>query len=86
MESGLQYVVICEGDEGGEILGLCDCVSVMYDGCLIDGIVFDSFYECGLMLIFGVNQVIFGWIEGLQLMLVGDEFIFYILIEFGYGD
>lgn len=85
-ESGLQYVVIREGDEGGETPGPRDRVSVMYDGRLTDGTVFDSSYERGSTSTFGVNQVISGWTEGLQLMSVGDEFIFYIPTELGYGD
>lgn len=84
-ESGLQYVVIREGEEGGETPGPRDRVSVMYDGRLIDGTVFDSSYERGSTATFGVNQVISGWTEGLQLMSVGDEFIFYIPTELGYG-
>lgn len=85
-DSGLQYVVIREGDEGGDMPGPRDRVSVMYDGRLTDGTVFDSSYERGSTSTFGVNQVISGWTEGLQLMSVGDEFIFYIPTELGYGD
>lgn len=85
-ESGLQYVIVREGEEGGDTPGPRDRVSVMYDGRLTDGTVFDSSYERGSTATFGVNQVISGWTEGLQLMSVGDEFIFYIPTELGYGD
>lgn len=85
-ESGLQYVVVREGEEGGDTPGPRDRVSVMYDGRLTDGTVFDSSYERGSTSTFGVGQVISGWTEGLQLMSVGDEFIFYIPTELGYGD
>eukprot|EP00581_Thalassiosira_minuscula_P037483 CAMPEP_0184470806 /NCGR_PEP_ID=MMETSP0740-20130409/95048_1 /TAXON_ID=385413 /ORGANISM="Thalassiosira miniscula, Strain CCMP1093" /LENGTH=113 /DNA_ID=CAMNT_0026847049 /DNA_START=148 /DNA_END=485 /DNA_ORIENTATION=+ len=85
-ESGLQYVIVREGEEGGDTPGPRDRVSVMYDGRLVDGTVFDSSYERGSSATFGVNQVISGWTEGLQLMSVGDEFIFYIPTELGYGD
>lgn len=84
-ESGLQYVIVREGEEGGATPGPRDRVSVMYDGRLIDGTVFDSSYERGSSVTFGVGQVISGWTEGLQLMSVGDEFIFYIPTELGYG-
>ena len=84
-ESGLQYVVVRESEEDSEMPGPRDRVSVMYDGRLTDGTVFDSSYERGSSATFGVNQVISGWTEGLQLMSVGDEFIFYIPTELGYG-
>ncbi len=84
-DSGLQYVVVREGPEDGVTPGPNDRVSVMYDGRLIDGTVFDSSYEKGSTVTFGVGQVISGWTEGLQLMSEGDEFIFYIPTELGYG-
>lgn len=84
-ESGLQYVIVREGEEDGVTPGPRDRVSVMYDGRLIDGTVFDSSYERGSTATFGVNQVIPGWTEGLQLMSTGSEFIFYIPTELGYG-
>lgn len=84
-ESGLQYVVVREGEDGGDSPGPRDRVSVMYDGRLTDGTVFDSSYERGSTATFGVNQVISGWTEGLQLMSLNDEYIFYIPTELGYG-
>ena len=84
-ESGLQYIIVREGDEGGDVPGPRDRVSVMYDGRLVDGTVFDSSYARGSTSTFGVGQVISGWTEGLQLMSVGSEFIFYIPTELGYG-
>jgi len=47
--------------------------------------VFDSSYQRGMASTFGVGQVISGWTEGLQLMSVGDEFVFYIPTDLGYG-
>ncbi|MEL7539856.1 MAG: FKBP-type peptidyl-prolyl cis-trans isomerase [Pseudomonadota bacterium] len=85
-ESGLQYVVVREGEEGDDTPGPRDRVSVMYDGRLTDGTVFDSSYARGSSSTFGVDQVISGWTEGLQLMSIGDEFIFYIPSELAYGD
>lgn len=85
-ESGLQYVVLREGEEGGVSPGPRDEVSVLYEGRLIDGTVFDSAYERGEPISFGVNQVIPGWTEGLQLMSVGDQYMFYIPANIAYGD
>ncbi len=85
-ESGLQYVVLREGDEDGISPGPRDEVSVLYEGRLVDGTVFDSAYERGTTSSFPVNRVIPGWTEGLQLMSVGDQFMFYIPAEIAYGD
>ncbi len=84
-ESGLQYIIVREGEDGGAMPEPQDEVSVMYDGRLVDGTVFDSSYERGSPITFGVGQVIPGWTEGLQLMSVGDEFIFYIPNDLAYG-
>lgn len=83
--SGLQYVIVREGPEDGASPTARDTVSVHYDGRLIDGTRFDSSYERGSTSSFGVGQVIPGWTEGLQLMSEGDEFVFYIPTEIGYG-
>lgn len=85
-ESGLQYIVVNEGPEDGAVPTARDRVSVMYEGRLIDGTVFDSSYARGTTSSFGVSEVIKGWTEGLQLMSQGDEFIFYIPTELAYGD
>lgn len=85
-ESGLQYIVVSEGPEGGAVPTARDRVSVMYEGRLTDGTVFDSSYARGTTSSFGVSEVIKGWTEGLQLMSQGDEFIFYIPTELAYGD
>ena len=82
-ESGLQYKVITEGK--GQVPTSTDRVKVHYKGTLIDGTVFDSSVERGEPTSFGLNQVIAGWTEGLQLMPVGSKFKFYIPQELGYG-
>lgn len=85
-ESGLQYVVLREGPQDGAApQSPRDRVTVMYEGRLTTGEVFDSSYERGDTATFGLNQVIRGWTEGLQLMSEGDEFVFYIPSELGYG-
>ena len=83
-DSGLQYEVIEEGD--GESPGADARVTVHYTGELIDGTVFDSSRERGEPVTFGLQQVIPGWTEGLQLMNEGDRYRFYIPPELAYGE
>ena len=82
-ESGLQYEVIKMGR--GKKPAATDRVKVHYHGTLIDGTVFDSSVERGEPIVFGLNQVIKGWTEGVQLMPIGSKFRFYIPQELGYG-
>ena len=82
--SGLQYKVIKEGT--GVSPKATDKVSVHYVGTLLDGSVFDSSRERGTPASFGLNQVIPGWTEGLQLMKVGSTYEFYISSDLAYGD
>lgn len=82
--SGLQYEVVKEGS--GKSPEATDKVTVHYTGKLIDGTVFDSSVERGEPITFGVNQVIDGWTEALQLMQEGDKWILYIPSELGYGE
>ncbi|MCR4737552.1 MAG: FKBP-type peptidyl-prolyl cis-trans isomerase [Bacteroidales bacterium] len=83
--SGLQYKVITEGK--GEKPSATSKVTVKYTGKLIDGTVFDSTDKNGGEPIsFGLNQVIRGWTEGLQLMPTGSKYIFYIPSDLAYGD
>ncbi len=82
-ESGLQYEVLTMGK--GPKPSATDRVKVHYHGTLIDGSVFDSSVERGEPITFGLNQVIAGWTEGVQLMPVGSKFRFYIPQELGYG-
>ena len=83
-ESGLQYEIITEGT--GEIPKDTDRVRVHYHGTLIDGTVFDSSVDRGEPATFGVNQVIKGWTEALQLMPVGSKWKVYIPAELAYGE
>ncbi len=82
-DSGLQYEILKEGD--GEKPSGEDRVRVHYTGELISGEVFDSSRERGEPVTFGLNQVIPGWIEGLQLMSEGSRAKLYIPAELAYG-
>ncbi|HOG04841.1 MAG TPA: FKBP-type peptidyl-prolyl cis-trans isomerase [Paludibacter sp.] len=84
-ESGLQYEIIKAGNTKGNYPSETDKVRVHYHGTLIDGTVFDSSVERGEPTEFGLNQVIKGWTEGLQLMPVGAKYRFYIPQELAYG-
>lgn len=83
--SGLRYKMLTSGPAGGKSPTLTDSVTVHYRGTLTDGTVFDSSYDRGQPATFGVNQVIPGWTEALQLMKPGDEFALYIPSHLGYG-
>lgn len=83
-ESGLQYEVVTMGK--GLKPAATDKVKVHYEGTLIDGTVFDSSYQRGEPVVFGVNQVIAGWTEALQLMPVGSTFMLYIPQNLAYGE
>ncbi len=82
--SGLQYEVITMGT--GPKPAAEEVVKVHYTGTLTDGTKFDSSVDRGEPAVFGVNQVIKGWQEGIQLMPVGSKFKFYIPYELGYGE
>jgi FKBP-type peptidyl-prolyl cis-trans isomerase FklB len=83
-ESGLQYEVIKEGK--GENPKPTSQVTVHYEGTTIDGQVFDSSKQRGQPATFGLNQVIKGWTEGLQLMNPGSVYKLYIPSELAYGE
>ena len=83
-ESGLQYEVL-EATIGQKPKAT-DIVRVHYEGTLIDGTVFDSSYKRGESITFGLNQVIKGWTEGLQLMSIGSKYKLYLPYQLAYGE
>lgn len=83
LPSGLQYEVIREGN--GKQPKATDQVRCHYEGTLIDGTLFDSSVRRGQPAVFGVNQVIKGWVEALQLMSEGAKWKLYIPSELAYG-
>lgn len=82
--SGLQYIVITEGE--GDTPTSTDIVKVHYTGTLIDGRVFDSSASRGVPAQFGVNQVIPGWTEALQMMKVGSKYKLFLPSDIAYGE
>jgi FKBP-type peptidyl-prolyl cis-trans isomerase FklB len=83
-KSGLQYEVLSEGT--GKQPKATDTVRCHYEGRLIDGTVFDSSYKRNEPADFGLQQVIAGWTEGVQLMKEGSKFRFYIPYMLAYGE
>lgn len=84
LPSGLQYKVLREGN--GRKPSATDQVECHYEGTLINGQVFDSSYRRGETATFGLNQVIKGWTEGLQLMQEGAKYRFFIPYNLAYGE
>ena len=84
LPSGLQYEILKEGT--GPKPKASDRVRCHYQGTLIDGRLFDSSKERGEPAVFGVNQVIPGWVEALQQMPVGSSWRLFIPAKLGYGE
>ena len=83
LASGLQYEIITEGN--GSKPKATDSVKCHYHGTLLDGTVFDSSVQRGQPAVFGVSQVIKGWVEALQLMSVGSKWKLFIPSNLAYG-
>jgi FKBP-type peptidyl-prolyl cis-trans isomerase len=82
--SGVQYKILKEGS--GQVPDYDDVVTVHYTGSLLDGHKFDSSYDRGKPAEFGVNGVIKGWTEILQIMPVGSKWEVYIPHNLAYGE
>jgi FKBP-type peptidyl-prolyl cis-trans isomerase FklB len=84
LPSGLQYKVLSEG--AGKKPKATDKVRCHYAGTLLNGVQFDSSYDRGEPAVFGLNQVIAGWTEGVQLMSEGSKYEFFIPYNLAYGE
>ncbi len=84
LPSGLQYQVLKQGE--GAKPAVSDKVKCHYHGTLINGTVFDSSVQRGEPAVFGVSQVIPGWVEALQLMPVGSKWRLFIPSDLAYGE
>jgi len=85
-ESGLQWIVIREGDGKGGAPAVSDLVRVNYEGRTAAGEKFDSSFDRGKPAMFRLNQVIPGWTIGLQKMREGDQYLFYVPNKLAYGN
>lgn len=83
LASGLQYQILTSGS--GKSPSTTNRVKCHYTGMLLDGTVFDSSVQRGEPAEFGVNQVIAGWTEALQLMKEGDKWRLFIPSDMAYG-
>lgn len=84
LPSGLQYQILKQGSGATPLA--TDKVKCHYHGTLINGTVFDSSVQRGQPAVFGVSQVIPGWVEALQLMPVGSKWRLFIPSELAYGE
>lgn len=84
LPSGLQYQVLQKGN--GAKPTASDKVKCHYHGTLINGNVFDSSVQRGEPAVFGVSQVIPGWVEALQMMEVGSKWRLFIPSDLAYGE
>ena len=83
LPSGLQYKVLVEGN--GKKPSATSQVKCHYEGTLLNGVKFDSSYDRNEPAVFGLNQVIAGWTEGVQLMAEGSKYEFFIPYDLAYG-
>jgi FKBP-type peptidyl-prolyl cis-trans isomerase FklB len=82
--SGLMYKVLKEGT--GKKPKATSQVKCHYEGTFPNGQIFDSSYKRGEPAVFGLNQVIKGWTEGLQLMAEGSKYELYLPYDLAYGE
>lgn len=83
--SGLASKVISKGT-GDKHPKADSRVKVHYSGWTTDGKLFDSSVARGEPITFGLNEVIPGWTEGVQLMVAGEKRRFWIPGKLAYGE
>lgn len=86
LPSGLMYKVISSPDPKAPQPKSDDTVTVMYEGTLVNGHVFDSSYARGQPATFPLGRVIQAWQMGIPLMHKGDTYMLYVPSSLGYGD
>jgi len=86
LPSGVQYKIVKSGPADGPHPTPDDLVKVNYEGSLVSGQVFDSSYKRGKPVTFQLKKLINGWIDALQQMRPGDQWILYVPPSMGYGD
>ena len=86
LPDGLQYKVVHSGPDSGQKPLASDEVRVHYEGKLLSGKVFDSSFARGVPAEFPVGGLIPAWVEALQMMKPGDEWILYVPAKLAYGE
>ena len=85
LPSGVQYKILKSGPATGPHPTPTDQITVNYEGALLNGQIFDSSYKSGKPVSFELGGLIPGWIDALQQMRPGDEWIIYVPPSLGYG-
>ncbi len=85
LPSGVQYKIIKSGPATGAHPTAEDQVTVNYEGTLLNGQIFDSSYKGGKPVTFQLKGLIPGWVDAVQMMRPGDEWILYVPPSMGYG-
>ena len=85
LPSGVQYKIVKSGPANGAHPTPTDTITVNYEGTLLNGQIFDSSFQRGKPATFELGGLVQGWIDALQEMRPGDEWIVYIPPSLGYG-
>ncbi|MEO0879417.1 MAG: FKBP-type peptidyl-prolyl cis-trans isomerase [Pseudomonadota bacterium] len=85
-ESGLQYIVLTEGDKDGASPAPSDIVDMHFSATFKDGTEFLSSRAQGAAARFPLNEFLPGGIEGVQLMTEGDRYRFFMPPALAFGE